>query len=141
MIGCLRTRVRKQPIIALYFEVENELKFYNLEASLLGLSNNQGSDQPAHPRSLISTFVIHLLGMISELATSKISLFYLFSVAKHVGLGMTWSETLKTGFLALLPNCKVTHQNVGVQLSRLSVPRSLDSGTSLLLSSYFMFEQ
>ena len=32
MIGCLRTRVRNQPIIALYFESENELKFYNLEA-------------------------------------------------------------------------------------------------------------
>ena len=32
MIGCLRTRVRKQPIISLYFESENELKFYNLEA-------------------------------------------------------------------------------------------------------------
>ena len=32
MIGCLRTRDRKQPIIALYFEFENELKFYNLEA-------------------------------------------------------------------------------------------------------------
>ena len=35
MIGCLRTRVHKQPIIALYFESENELKFYNLEASLV----------------------------------------------------------------------------------------------------------
>ena len=34
MIGCLRTRVRKQPIIALYFELENELKFYNLKAWL-----------------------------------------------------------------------------------------------------------
>ena len=33
MIGCLRTRGHKQPIIALYFETfENELKFYNLEA-------------------------------------------------------------------------------------------------------------
>ena len=34
MIGCLRTRVRvrKQPIFALYFESENELKFYYLEA-------------------------------------------------------------------------------------------------------------
>ena len=31
MIGCLRTRVRKQPIIVLYFEVETVLKFYNLE--------------------------------------------------------------------------------------------------------------
>ena len=26
------TRVRKQPIIALYFESEKQLKFYNLEA-------------------------------------------------------------------------------------------------------------
>ena len=32
MIGCLRTRVRKQPIIAIYFESEDELKFYNLKA-------------------------------------------------------------------------------------------------------------
>ena len=32
MIGCLWTRVRKQPIITIYFEFENELKFYNLEA-------------------------------------------------------------------------------------------------------------
>ena len=32
MIGCLQTRVHKLPIIALYFESENELKFYNLEA-------------------------------------------------------------------------------------------------------------
>ena len=27
----LKIRVRKQPIIGLYFEFENELKFYNLE--------------------------------------------------------------------------------------------------------------
>ena len=31
MIGCLRTRVRKQPIIALYFVSEDDLKFFNLE--------------------------------------------------------------------------------------------------------------
>ena len=33
MIDCLRTCVRKEPIIALYFEFETVLKFYNLEAS------------------------------------------------------------------------------------------------------------
>ena len=33
MIGCLWTRVLKQPIIVLYFESEAVLKFYNLEAS------------------------------------------------------------------------------------------------------------
>ena len=31
MIGWLRTRVRNQPIIALYFEFDTVLKFYNLE--------------------------------------------------------------------------------------------------------------
>ena len=35
MIGCLRTRECKQPIIALYFESENVLKSYNLETSIV----------------------------------------------------------------------------------------------------------
>ena len=33
MIGSLWTRVGKQPIIALYFESETVLKFYNLEGN------------------------------------------------------------------------------------------------------------
>ena len=31
-MGCLQTHVHKQPIVVLYFESENELKLYNLEA-------------------------------------------------------------------------------------------------------------
>ena len=39
-------------------------------------ANNKGADQPVHPLSLISTFVIRLLeSIISKLATSEISLF------------------------------------------------------------------
>ena len=38
-------------------------------------SNNKGTDQPAYPRSLLSTFVIRLLQSISKLATSEISIF------------------------------------------------------------------
>ena len=39
-------------------------------------ANNTGADQPAHPRSLISAFVIRLLeSIISKLATSEISVF------------------------------------------------------------------
>ena len=34
MIGCLQTPVHKQPVIELYFELENELKFYNREGRL-----------------------------------------------------------------------------------------------------------
>ena len=54
MIGCLRTRVRKQPIIALYFESENELKLYNLEAwswgykSLFMLNSTEHDIYPGH---------------------------------------------------------------------------------------------
>ena len=36
------------------------------------LANNKGADQPAHPRRLISAFIIHFLeSIISRLATSK----------------------------------------------------------------------
>ena len=35
MIGCLRKRVRKQPVIALCFEFETVLQLYNLEARYL----------------------------------------------------------------------------------------------------------
>ena len=39
-------------------------------------ANNTGADQPAHPRSLISAFVIRLLeSIISRLATNEISVF------------------------------------------------------------------
>ena len=41
MIGCLRTRVLKQPIIALYFESEPVFKFYNLEACIMKVTGAQ----------------------------------------------------------------------------------------------------
>ena len=41
-----------------------------------GLVNSKGADQPAHPRSLISAFVISFFeSIISRLAMSKISIF------------------------------------------------------------------
>ena len=66
-----------------------------------GFAKNTGADQPAHPRSLISTLVIRVLeSTISKLATSKISFFKLVSVAEQAGLNLTLSETPKTGFVA-----------------------------------------
>ena len=68
--------------------------------------NNKGADKPARMPNLISTFVIHLLlSMISELATSEISIFMLVSVAEQAGLNLTLSETTKTGFLLSRPKC------------------------------------
>ena len=43
---------------------------------LRGFANNTGADQSAHPRSLISAFVIRFLESIQcKLATSEISIF------------------------------------------------------------------
>ena len=69
------------------------------------VANNKGADQPAHPRSLISAFVIPLLeSIISKLATSEISIFWLDSVAEDTGLSLVFfSETPKTGFVASRP--------------------------------------
>ena len=54
--------------------------------------------------SPISTFVIRLLeNIISRLAGSKITNFWLVSVAEWAGLSLTLSETPKTGFLTSQP--------------------------------------
>ena len=64
-------------------------------------ANNKGTDQPAHPRSLISAFVIRLLEhIISKFATGEVSI---VSVAEETGFSLAMSETLKTGFVALQP--------------------------------------
>ena len=60
---------------------------------------NKGTDQPAHPRRLISAFVVRCLDSIMPiLAISKVSR-HLASVAEQTGLSLAWSQTLKTGFL------------------------------------------
>ena len=43
---------------------------------LRGVANNTDADQPAHPRSLISAFVIRFLkSIICKLATGEVSIF------------------------------------------------------------------
>ena len=53
MIGFLRTRVHKQPIIALYFETETVLKFYNLKA-------RSEAAEPGSPLLASRTFYLNL---------------------------------------------------------------------------------
>ena len=63
-------------------------------------ANNKCGDQPAHPRSLISAFVVRCLDSIIPLVSiSEISSSYLVSVAKQAGLSLPWSETPETCFL------------------------------------------
>ena len=62
-----------------------------------GYANIKGADKPAHPRSLVSAFVVRLLGnIISNLASSEISLFYPVFVAEQSGLGMIFIYVLLT---------------------------------------------
>ena len=60
---------------------------------LMSYANNKGADQSAHPRSLISTFVVRCSdSMICILAISKVSRFLLAPVAEQTGLNLTWSK-------------------------------------------------
>ena len=69
-----------------------------------GLRTTQGTDQPGHPRSLISAFLIRLLAsIIYRLATSEISILQLVFVVKQAGLNLALSEIPKTGFVATRP--------------------------------------
>ena len=64
---------------------------------LMPYANNKGADQPAHPRSLISTFVFRCLDSIMPLVSiSKFSRLYL--VAEQTGLSHTWSKISEDTF-------------------------------------------
>ena len=71
------------------------------ENLFLPYRNNEGADQPAHPRSLISAFVIRCLDSIIPLVYRypKFQASSLVSVGKQTGLSLGWSEKPKTGFL------------------------------------------
>ena len=58
-----------------------------------------GADQPAHPRSLISAFVVRCLdSTVSPVSVTKISSLMLASVAEQASLSLTWSESPKDMF-------------------------------------------
>ena len=93
-------------------------------------ANNKGADQPAHPRSLISAFVVSCLDSIIPLVSiAEISSLYLASVAAQAGLSLPWSQTWKTGFLVTRLNWYYTIQEANneetdqnVQMCRLICP-------------------
>ena len=56
----------------------------------MSYANNKGTDQSAHPHSLISAFVVQYLdSIISILATFKTLRHWLASVAEQAGLSLT----------------------------------------------------
>ena len=65
----------------------------------MSYANNKGADQPAHPRSLISAFVVRCLDTVMSLVSvTKLSSLLLASVAEQAILSLTWSETPEDTF-------------------------------------------
>ena len=61
---------------------------------LMSYANNKGADQPAHPHSLISAFVVRCLdSIISRLYSLNFK-----TVAEQASLSLTWSETPEDKF-------------------------------------------
>ena len=65
----------------------------------MSYANNKGADQPAHPCSLISAFVVRCLNSVMSLVSvTKLSSLMLASVAEQASLSLTWSETHEDTF-------------------------------------------
>ena len=63
------------------------------------------ADQPVHLHSLISAFAIcSLESIITKIATCKISIFKLVSIAVQASLSLNWSQIGKAGVLVRRPN-------------------------------------
>ena len=70
-----------------------------IDHDVLPYANDKGADQPAHPRSLISAFVVRCLdSIIPSVSISEISSLYLASVAAQAGLSLPWVPNAKDRF-------------------------------------------
>ena len=74
-------------------------ELHHEKTCLMTYANNKDADQPAHPHSLISTFVFHCLdSTIPILTKSKSSRLLLVCVAEQAGLSLTWPQSPKDRF-------------------------------------------
>ena len=84
--------------------LEFQIKFNTFEPGhektcLMSYANNEGADQPAHPRSLSGAFVVRCLDSIISLdSIAKISSLQLAPVAAQACLCLVWSETPEDTF-------------------------------------------
>ena len=61
--------------------------------------NNKGADQPAHPHSLISAFVVRCQDSVMSLVSvTKLSSLMLAFVAEQANFSLAWSETPEDTF-------------------------------------------
>ena len=76
----------------------------------MSYSNNKGADQPAHPCSLISVFVVRCLDSVMSLVSvTKISSLMLASVAEQANLSLAWWKTPKDTFCRVMAHMFLFH--------------------------------
>ena len=104
------TKIYEKAICAMHkiYKVSKTVKYSNIlklfelgheEMCLMSYANNKGADQPAHPRGLISAFIVRCLdSTISLDSIAEISRLLLASVAQQASLSLTWSETPEDTF-------------------------------------------
>ena len=74
----------------------------------MSYANNKGADQPAHPRSLKSAFIVRCLDSVMSLfSVTTISSLMQASVAEQASLRLTWSETPEDRFSCDVAQIKV----------------------------------
>ena len=101
---CQRIRLDKLPLFQVHLIFLHLLVKMSqvMRKPVYAICDNKGADQPAHPCSLISTFVVPCLDSIIPLVSiSKILSLYMYpaSVAVQAGFSLPWSQITKTGFL------------------------------------------
>ena len=70
---------------------------------LISYANNKGTDQPVHPCSVISAFVVRCLDSIISLdSIAEISRLKLASVAAQASLCLAWLETPEDPFCRVM---------------------------------------
>ena len=138
MIGFLRTRVHKQPIIALYFEFENDLKFYNLNASYKPSHKESGEVQSGSFRGWRNRIYILWFQFCSKITlrlgitNSRICLvFFIVFFKKKTRSGEHYQSVKRFGsrsrstFFEFIKFQKINFSNIS-QLNALGSKRSLE---------------
>ena len=93
------SRMKHTGTTALEWSLSKSVEPGHQKTCLMSYANNKGADQPAHPRSLISAFIVRCLDSVMSLVSvTKISSLLLASVAEHASLSLTWSETPEDTF-------------------------------------------
>ena len=110
----------------------------------MSYANNKGADQTAHPRSLISAFIVRCLDSIISLnSIAEISRLQLASVAAQAGLCLAWSETPEDTFcrvvapILILSHCSdpslILSSSLQNVLFRMHLTKRHDVGSYILL--------